>query len=751
MSNSIVIKEPKPAIEEKSATQKQSADISALVKTQNDIIAQNNKMMTALVEASKANTTQQEKNSKIKDLQRQLSEARLQKRIEDLNNRTKKSEEEKTTNRSTYGKASDGVDSVMGKGFTSSMLMSALTMGAINPVVARALNLPQLAGGTIKAGTNVIKKAINFLSPDSKKSSGTTSSNDEATKDSKILKKIDTIINLLGKDSEGGSTEPKTKKGIFSKIFEILGAGLGLFGNTLKGLIKTGLIVAGAAFVYKLIKDKLKSIAEWIFGEKAIQELETKFENEGLWGTIKLGSKAIFKALGRLIFGKKGVESITKAFEKEGLWGAVKTSTKLIAASIGSLIFGESWAEIQEVKNEKGFWEAFKFAAEKLCRNVTDFLFGKETFDEIKSTFDTKGLWGVIETYSRLAIDKLGGFVFGDEEWTKYKKQIKTDGFWNTLASETGGAIDKIGVFLLGQNQWDKVKTNYENNAFDTIVKCVGKIADGIGTFLVGEANWNEFKTSLKNTIARIDEFFSKYVNGFLDRIDNAVKIYNASIEINGDGVLNQVNALNNARKAISQGLSIEQFYDEELKNSGFYDKQKEYLQYNASEKTKNKAKQLVDLYHTDRKKFQEVFKWMMYEHKAVPGSGTILEKPAGIISDWVSRTFLDGNERYANLAEVRYIMASALSTIENEKSTQTTVPMETYSPSKAMENLYPSNTTQLDLNEGLYNLTATLKEANRLQIEANENAKQQPKSIMFNNSQTNITNNTAADTSRGM
>ena len=219
MSNSIVIKEPKPAVEEKSASQKENADIIALVKTQNDIIAQNNKMMTALVEASKANAVQQEKNSKINDLQRQLSEARLQRRVENVNNKIKNSDEGKSKIKSAYDKTEKNVDGTMGSGFTSSMLMSALTMGAINPVIAKSLKLPQLAGGAIKAGTNIFKKTFGFSSSDSKESSGTTSNNDEATKDSKILKKIDTIINLLGKDSEGGSAEPKTKKGIFNQEF----------------------------------------------------------------------------------------------------------------------------------------------------------------------------------------------------------------------------------------------------------------------------------------------------------------------------------------------------------------------------------------------------------------------------------------------------------------------------------------------------------------------------------------------------
>lgn len=530
MSNSIVIKEPKPAIEEKSATQKQNADIVSLVKTQNDIIAQNNKMMTALVEASKENAIQQEKKSKINDLQRQLSEARLQKRVESLNNRTKKSEEEKTSG-STYNKVSGGVDGVMGKGFTSSMLMSALTMGAINPVVAKSLNLPQLAGGAIKAGTNVFKKTFGFPSSDSNESSGTTSNNDEATKDSKILKKIDTIINLLGKDSEGGSAEPKTKKGIFSKIFEVLGAGLGLFGDTLTGLIKTGLLVAGATFVYDLIKDKLKSIAEWIFGEEAVNTLITKFKTEGLWGTITFTTEILWKKIGDLIFGEEGSNEIANVIKNQGLWtGLIIANCELIKKVYG-LIFGdEAEAKLNEVLGKDGFWGAAKLITSELFTLVTDSLFGKGAADVIQKKIDDEGFFSVMKDGLQTAINKIGTLLFGTSWENAITAETGKKGFWSKFTDFLKPLMEKLGIFLIGPKAWEKMKAKCNKDGiYTTIVTEIGNLAVKIGEFMFGKGSIDPIKNAVTSLTDSISNFVEKLVYGIMRPLDNISNTWETS------------------------------------------------------------------------------------------------------------------------------------------------------------------------------------------------------------------------------
>lgn len=357
MSNSIVIKEPKRAVDKPKSLQTSGLNnIEKALKDNNQLLKKNidaiQKMADSVVESQKSSKTV---DRELTSLREKLIELRKQKAEEYSSTDRQSSESSSQTTSSSSNKAhSDNyqyrtrqaVGSLVDKASTPGAAFSTATStglaiatgGIINPVIIKALGLDTLITSVLRDTLHIAGKAISlpfkaagkigglalsgigglFGGSGQQKTAGTTSSNAKATKDAKLLKKLDTIISLLG-GTVGSVTKDVTKKGkgIFSKIIGILGAGLGFVASHLKGLILGGLTVWGATKLYK----------HW-------EKMKKDVEENGWKGAFEKWGKEIKDWFLKTELGQKTKEYVDgwkKDVEENGIAGAIiKRATKFV-------------------------------------------------------------------------------------------------------------------------------------------------------------------------------------------------------------------------------------------------------------------------------------------------------------------------------------------------------------------------------------------------------------------------------------
>ena len=276
MSNSIVIKEPKRAVDKPKSSQ--TSGLSSIEKTlydNNQLMKKNvdamQKMANSMVESQK---TTKSIDKELSNLKEKISELRKQKAQKATTpEKPSSSSSSTTTHRISYSSGiSNAGNSIINKATTPGAAMSTAasvalavgTGGILNPVVIKALGLDALASSILRGGYNVLKKtpsAIGNLlglgSNSQTKTSGTTSSNSKATKDAKLHKKLDTIIHILEK-TKNTTTDKKNKEkkpGLLSKLFGLL---------TSSGFLKAALAIGAGIAAWNLLSDKINDIIDKI-------------------------------------------------------------------------------------------------------------------------------------------------------------------------------------------------------------------------------------------------------------------------------------------------------------------------------------------------------------------------------------------------------------------------------------------------------------------------------------------------------
>lgn len=276
MSNSIVIKEPKRAVDKPKSSQ--TSGLSSIEKTlydNNQLMKKNvdamQKMANSMVESQK---TTKSIDKELSNLKEKISELRKQKAQKATKpKKPSSSSSSTTTHRTSYSSRISNADkSIINKATTPGAAMSTAasvalavgTGGILNPVVIKALGLDALASSILRGGYKVLKKtpsAIGNLlglgSSSQTKTSGTTSSNSKATKDAKLYKKLDTIIHILEK-TKNTTTDKKNKEkkpGLLSKLFGLL---------TSSGFLKAALAIGAGIAAWNLLSDKINDIIDKI-------------------------------------------------------------------------------------------------------------------------------------------------------------------------------------------------------------------------------------------------------------------------------------------------------------------------------------------------------------------------------------------------------------------------------------------------------------------------------------------------------
>ena len=276
MSNSIVIKEPKRAVDKPKSSQ--TSGLSSIEKTlynNNQLMKKNidamQKMANSMVESQK---TTKSIDKELSNLKEKISELRKQKAQKATTpEKPSSSSSSTTTHRTSYSSGiSNAGNSIINKATTPGAAMSTAasvalavgTGGILNPVVIKALGLDALASSILRGGYKVLKKtpsAIGNLlglgSSSQTKTSGTTSSNSKATKDAKLHKKLDTIIHILEK-TKNTTLDKKNKEkkpGLLSKLFGLL---------TSSGFLKAALAIGAGIAAWNLLSDKINDIIDKI-------------------------------------------------------------------------------------------------------------------------------------------------------------------------------------------------------------------------------------------------------------------------------------------------------------------------------------------------------------------------------------------------------------------------------------------------------------------------------------------------------
>lgn len=118
----------------------------------------------------------------------------------------------------------------------AAIALSAMTVGALNPVIVKEILLPPLKMMT-RTVTGVSKALFSGLSSAGRRISGKTSSATEPDNEGKLHRKLDDILGAIkNKNKSSQKTEGK-KEGFFSKLFGALGGLAGTVGSLLwKGL-----------------------------------------------------------------------------------------------------------------------------------------------------------------------------------------------------------------------------------------------------------------------------------------------------------------------------------------------------------------------------------------------------------------------------------------------------------------------------------------------------------------------------------
>lgn len=417
MSNSIIIKEPKRAVDKPKSSQTSGLNnIEKALKDNNQLLKKNidaiQKMADSVVESQKSSKTV---DRELTSLREKLIELRKQKVEEYSSNNRQSSESSSQTSSSSSSKVhSDNyqyrtrqaVGSLVDKASTPGAAFSTATStglaiatgGIINPVIIKALGLDTLITSVLRDTLHIAGKAISlpfkaagkigglalsgigelFGGSGQQKTAGTTSSNAKATKDAKLLKKLDTIISLLG-GTVGSVTKDVTKKGkgIFSKIIGILGAGLGFVASHLKGLILGGLTIWGATKLYK----------HW-------EKMKKDVEENGWKGAFEKWGKEIKDWFLKTELGQKTKEYIDgwkKDIEKKGIASAITTRVSKFVADLAkeSNLSEDSKKKILEWTTDIENKGLLKTIGDRTDQAVRDFVNNSNLSDNAKQNINT--------------------------------------------------------------------------------------------------------------------------------------------------------------------------------------------------------------------------------------------------------------------------------------------------------------------------------------------------------------------------
>lgn len=261
-------------------------------------------------------------------------------------------------------------------GFASSMAVSALSGGLINPAVVHHLGLDKVFGAAIGGIGKSLLRSRKSSDDDestekvsSKKSTkeGTrTSSAIESSKSDPVLKKMDQIIKLLGGKTEKTEAPQEKKKSLWESLKEKVG-----------GVLKFVGAIAGIATTAWLIYENWEKIVD--VGKKTIDVIKNSFDwiTENL-DSIKTGAlvalgTTIAGFISKLAFGTTGIGNsllrgasivgaginafeAQKAFKEDRTADGVKHSIKSGLHGL-SMIPGLRWAGAAgEVADVAGGW-----------------------------------------------------------------------------------------------------------------------------------------------------------------------------------------------------------------------------------------------------------------------------------------------------------------------------------------------------------------------------------------------------------
>lgn len=537
MSNSIVIKEPKRAVDKPKSSQTSGLNnIEKALKDNNQLLKKNidaiQKMADSVVESQKSSKTV---DRELNSLREKLIELRKQKAEEYSSNDRQSSESSSQTSSSSSSKArsdnyqyrtKQAVGSLVDKASTPGAAFSTATStglaiatgGIVNPVIIKALGLDTLITSVLRDTLHIAGKAISlpfkaagkigglalsgigglFGGSGQQKTAGTTSSNAKATKDVKLLKKLDTIISLLG-GTVGSVTKDVTKKskGIFSKIIGALGAGLGFVASHLKELILGGLAVWGATKLYKHWEKMKKDVEEngWIGAFK-------KWGNEikDWFLQTELGQKT-----------KEYIDGWKKDIEKNGVAGAI---TKRVSKFVADL------AEESNLSED---------SKKKILEWTTD--------------IENKGL---LKTIGDRTDQAVRDFVDNSNLSNDAKKNINTfiTRFENEgLLTAIRGLIgDSITNFAQKQNISPAIKTH-----IDFLIQKFEQ--EGILGMLT-----DAWTTSVEETVTIMREFWENITWSFTERINRFKRIYNEETK-RDPSVFGQAKALIKAAGSLTDAI----------------------------------------------------------------------------------------------------------------------------------------------------------------------------------------------------
>ncbi len=537
MSNSIVIKEPKRAVDKPKSSQTSGLNnIEKALKDNNQLLKKNidaiQKMADSVVESQKSSKTV---DRELNSLREKLIELRKQKAEEYSSNDRQSSESSSQTSSSSSSKersdnyqyrTKQAVGSLVDKASTPGAAFSTATStglaiatgGIVNPVIIKALGLDTLITSVLRDTLHIAGKAISlpfkaagkigglalsgigglFGGSGQQKTAGTTSSNAKATKDVKLLKKLDTIISLLG-GTVGSVTKDVTKKskGIFSKIIGALGAGLGFVASHLKELILGGLAVWGATKLYKHWEKMKKDVEEngWIGAFK-------KWGNEikDWFLQTELGQKT-----------KEYIDGWKKDIEKNGVAGAI---TKRVSKFVADL------AEESNLSED---------SKKKILEWTTD--------------IENKGL---LKTIGDRTDQAVRDFVDNSNLSNDAKKNINTfiTRFENEgLLTAIRGLIgDSITNFAQKQNISPAIKTH-----IDFLIQKFEQ--EGILGMLT-----DAWTTSVEETVTIMREFWENITWSFTERINRFKRIYNEETK-RDPSVFGQAKALIKAAGSLTDAI----------------------------------------------------------------------------------------------------------------------------------------------------------------------------------------------------
>lgn len=504
MSNSIVIKEPKKAVETiKQPKSTQDLGLKAIENTlqsNNQLLKQNTQLMGEMAKVmSTSMQNSQRRDVELSALRERLIELRTGANENISRTRTETTSStngsrSQSSEKKSYGVGdpisgvANHVDNQLGSGNVSTVLAG--SMLGISPVFLKMLGIDKLATGIASGVWNAGKSALSktagllaspFSGSSQSKVSGTTSSVDEFTKNEKLYKKLDTIINLLGASEDNTDEDGKPKgKGLFSKVIGAIGAGLGFVAKNLKSLILGGLAAYGATQLYKHWEKMKKDVEEngWIGAFKIWgEEIKEWFLN------TKLG-----QGLSSYIEGWK------VDIEEKGIWGAVRNRAEKVwnnfktNTTFGRLIFGEEEYEDPEwVKNFIGFRKRISNAA-------------KKAWDWFKETIPGKVFVGGIEE----AIDLCKSIFGNDKENTKDQQETKNRwvGFIQS-ASKLWESFKTTGLYkayiAIGDGLAAEVKNLFNGKTIEDFSTVLGGFwndfkSTGVGKFILSVCEWGNKK-----------------------------------------------------------------------------------------------------------------------------------------------------------------------------------------------------------------------------------------------------------------